>query len=125
MPTVDERVEDLIAVMDAAGVERAHVLGLSEGGPVAIALAATYPERVETLALFGSGARTVGDETDEQREARRAGVRYFHQRWGTEESVTLDVFGPSVGRRRRLPGLGAPLRAAVGDPGRARRAARR
>ena len=96
LPTVDQRVEDLVAVMDAAGFERAHLLGLSEGGPVAIALAATYPERVETLTLFGSGARIVGDETDEERDARLAGVRYFHERWGTEESVTLDVFGPSV-----------------------------
>jgi pimeloyl-ACP methyl ester carboxylesterase/DNA-binding SARP family transcriptional activator len=96
LPTVDQRVEDVVAVMDAAGVARAHVLGLSEGGPVAIALAATYPERVETLALFGSGARIVGDETDEEREARRALVRVFHERWGTEETVTLDVFAPSA-----------------------------
>jgi pimeloyl-ACP methyl ester carboxylesterase/DNA-binding SARP family transcriptional activator len=96
LPTIDQRVEDLVAVMDAAGLARAHLLGLSEGGPVAIALAATYPERVETLALFGSGARTVGDETEEEREARRAGNRYFHRRWGTEDTVTLDVFAPSV-----------------------------
>ena len=78
MPTVDQRVEDLVAVMDAAGFERAHLLGLSEGRPVAIALAATYPERVASLALFGSGARTIGDETDDERESRRGGVRYFH-----------------------------------------------
>jgi len=96
MPTIDERVEDLLAVMDTADLERAHVLGLSEGGPVAIALAATYPDRVQTLTLFGSGARTVGDETDEEREARLAGVRWFHRTWGTEQSVTLDVFAPSV-----------------------------
>ena len=96
LPTVDQRVEDLVAVMDAAGFERAHVLGLSEGGPVAIALAATYPERVETLALFGSGARIIGDETREERDARRDAEAYFHRTWGTEESVTLDVFGPSV-----------------------------
>ena len=55
MPTVDQRVEDLVAVMRAAGVDRAHLLGLSEGGPVAIALAATYPERVESLTLISSG----------------------------------------------------------------------
>jgi len=96
MPTVDQRVEDAVAVMDAAGIERAHLLGISEGGPVAIALAATYPDRVETLALFGSGARMVGDETAEERDARRAGERFFHRRWGTDETVTLDVFGPSV-----------------------------
>ena len=96
MPTVDQRVEDVVAVMDAAGCDRAHVLGLSEGGSVAIALAATYPERVETLTLFASGARMVGDETDEQRATRRGAVHLFHERWGTDESVTLGVFAPSV-----------------------------
>jgi pimeloyl-ACP methyl ester carboxylesterase/DNA-binding SARP family transcriptional activator len=96
MPTVDERVEDLVAVMDAAGYQRAHVLGISEGGPVSIALASTYPERVETLGIYGSGARMVGDLDDEEREARRALVRFFHERWGTDESVTLQVFAPSI-----------------------------
>ena len=96
MPTIDQRVEDLVAVMDAAGVGRAHLLGLSEGGPVAIALAATYPERVETLTLFGSGARMVGDLTDEERETRHGRLRYFRDRWGTDESITLDLFAPSV-----------------------------
>lgn len=97
MPTVDQRVEDLVAVMDAAGFERAHVLGLSEGGPVAIALAATYPDRVESLTLFGSGARVVPDDVDEDERARRlSGNRYFHEVWGTEESVTLAAFAPSI-----------------------------
>ena len=96
IPTVDQRVEDLVAVMDAAGVARGHLLGISEGGPVAIALAATYPERVESLAMFGSAARLVGDETDEERDSRRGGARVFQERWGTDESVTLDVFAPSI-----------------------------
>lgn len=96
MPTIDERVEDLVAVMDAAGYHRAHLLGISEGGPVAIALAATYPERVESLAMFGSGARVVGDLDEEQRAVRAREVRFFHERWGTDESVTLAVFAPSL-----------------------------
>lgn len=96
MPTNDERVEDAVAVLDAVGWDRAHLLGVSEGGPAAIALAATYPERVDTLALFGSGARIVGDETDEERAQRLSGVAYFRERWGTEQSVTLDVFAPGV-----------------------------
>lgn len=96
LPTIDQRVEDLVAVMDAAGLQRAHLLGLSEGGPVAVTLAATYPERVETLTLFGSAARIIGDETDDEREARRALTRYWHARWGTEESVTLVRFAPSA-----------------------------
>lgn len=98
MPTIDERVEDLGAVMDAAGLARAHVLGLSEGGPVAIAFAATYADRVQTLTLLGSGARLHGDETDEERAARLDGVRYFVRRWGTDDTVTLDVFAPGVAR---------------------------
>lgn len=96
MPTVDERVEDLVAVMDAAGYDRAHLLGISEGGPVAVALAATYPERVETLGLYGCGARMVGDLDEEGRAERRAQVALFHERWGTDESITLPVFAPSV-----------------------------
>ena len=97
MPTIDQRVEDLVAVMDAAGFDRAHLLGLSEGGPVALALCATYPERVESLTLLASGARTVADDLDpEHRDRRLSGVRYFHEKWGTDESVTLDAFAPSV-----------------------------
>jgi pimeloyl-ACP methyl ester carboxylesterase/DNA-binding SARP family transcriptional activator len=97
MPTIDQRVEDLVAVMDAAGFDRSHVLGLSEGGPVAIALAATYPERVESLTLFASGARIVADDLDpDNREQRLSGVRYFQEVWGTEKSVTLAAFAPSV-----------------------------
>lgn len=96
MPTIDERVEDLVAVMDAAGYDQAHLLGISEGGPVAIALAATYPERVETLGLFGSGARIVGDLSEQERDERRAGVAVFRDRWGTDRSVTLRLFAPSI-----------------------------
>ena len=98
MPTVDQRVEDLIAVMDAAGIRRAHLAGISEGGPVALALAATYPDRVETLALWGSGARIVGDETEDERAARRTVFEVFRESWGSDESVTLDLFAPSVAR---------------------------
>ena len=96
MPTIDQRVEDLVAVMDAAGFDRAHLVGLSEGGPVAIALAATYPERVESLTLMAAGARTVPDDEGPERERRLAGVRFFQERWGTDESVTLDAFAPSI-----------------------------
>ena len=56
MPTLEERMDDLRAVMDDAGVARAVVFGVSEGGGMAILFAATYPERVESLALFGAFA---------------------------------------------------------------------
>jgi class 3 adenylate cyclase len=56
-PTLEESMEDLRAVLDDAGSQRAAVLGISEGGPAAILLAATYPDRVTHLVLFGTSAR--------------------------------------------------------------------
>jgi pimeloyl-ACP methyl ester carboxylesterase len=58
-PTLDERVDDIRAVMDAVGVERAHMFGVSEGGALSIAFAAHYPHRVESLILYGSYPRKV------------------------------------------------------------------
>jgi DNA-binding SARP family transcriptional activator/pimeloyl-ACP methyl ester carboxylesterase len=53
---LEERMEDAHAVLNAAGLERAHVLGWSEGGPLAIRLAASHPERVLSLILYGTQA---------------------------------------------------------------------
>lgn len=96
MPTMDERVEDLRAVMDDAGIGRAYLLGVSEGGPVALSFAATYPTRVEGVVLVCSGARTVPDESPERREAGRDRLERFIECWGTDASVTLDGFAPSI-----------------------------
>lgn len=96
MPTMDERVEDLRAVMAHAGIERAHLLGVSEGGPMALALAATYPDLVESVVLVCSGARIIGDATEEDPVALREGYALFAGRWGTEETVALDVLAPSL-----------------------------
>ena len=56
-PTLEDRMQDLRAVMDAAGSERAALFGLSEGGPMSVLFAATYPERVSALVLYGTFAR--------------------------------------------------------------------
>src|SRR5947207_12829559 len=58
MPSLDLRMDDVRAVMDAAGSERAAQLGISEGGPLATLFAATYPERCRGLVLYGSFARS-------------------------------------------------------------------
>ena len=55
----EERVDDIRAVMDACGLERAHLLGTSEGGAMSIGFATTYPDRVRSLVLYGSFARRV------------------------------------------------------------------
>jgi class 3 adenylate cyclase len=51
-----ERTDDIRAVMDACGVQRAALWGVSEGGPMCVLFAATYPERISHLIIYGSGA---------------------------------------------------------------------
>ena len=55
----EERMDDITAVMDAVGYERAVIGGMSEGGPLALLFAATYPERVEKLLLYATWARAT------------------------------------------------------------------
>src|SRR5688500_11514520 len=59
MPTREERMDDVRAVMDAAGSKRAALIGLSEGGPMSLLFAATYPDRASALVLWVSFARTM------------------------------------------------------------------
>lgn len=57
LPSIEQRMDDVRAVMDAAGVERAAILAMSEGGGMAMSFAAAYPERVSALVLFGVFAK--------------------------------------------------------------------
>lgn len=57
--TLEDRMDDVRAVMDAAGVRRAALVGISEGGPLSLLFAASYPDRVQSLTLFASFARAV------------------------------------------------------------------
>lgn len=58
-PTLEERIDDLRAVMEAAGSERAAVVGISEGVPMSLLFAATHPELVSALVLYGGMARST------------------------------------------------------------------
>ena len=102
LPGLDERVDELRAVMDAAGVERAFLHGVSEGGPMAVMFAATYPERVQGLVLEGTAASLLSDE-DRRRRATAEGLAAARQRWadfcrawGTDRSLTVGLFAPSL-----------------------------
>ncbi len=57
IPTLEQRMDDVRVVMDAVGSERAALFGVSEGGPMSILFAATYPERTVALLIYGSYAR--------------------------------------------------------------------
>ena len=58
-PTLEESVDDLRAVMDAAGCDRADLLGISEGGTMAMLMTASYPDRVNALVLYGTFSRLL------------------------------------------------------------------
>ena len=64
VPDLETRMDDLRAVMDAAGSERAVVFGCSEGGPLSVLFAATYPERVKALVLFGAFVKRSDPDDD-------------------------------------------------------------
>jgi pimeloyl-ACP methyl ester carboxylesterase len=88
LPSLDLRMDDARAVMDAVGIECAALIGISEGGPMAALFAATYPQRCRGLVLYGTFARSYS--TPEELEAR---LRYINQAWGS--GGILQRFGPS------------------------------
>ena len=97
VPSLDTHVDDLRAVMDAAGVDRAFIQGVSEGGPMAMLFAVTYPSRVHGLILDGTAAVLVPpSEAPEARVQRLAEREMWLERWGTEKSLTLAAMAPSV-----------------------------
>ena len=59
LPTLEQRMDDVRAVMDAAGSERAALMGVSEGGPLCALFAATYPDRTAALVMIGAYARRL------------------------------------------------------------------
>jgi pimeloyl-ACP methyl ester carboxylesterase/DNA-binding CsgD family transcriptional regulator len=98
LPTLETRMDDVRAVMDAVGSTRAALLGASEGGPMAILFAATYPQRVRALVLYGSYAHfhtwVMG------REALEGFIAGIESSWGTGASVTR--FAPERGKDERF-----------------------
>jgi class 3 adenylate cyclase len=96
---IEERMDDMRAVMDAVGYDRAYVGGISEGGPIAMLFAATYPERVDGLILMGTGAKfgasvdyPIGIDADQLRPVQDALV----ENWGTPDSLLTSLWMPSM-----------------------------
>lgn len=99
---LETRMDDVRAVMDAAGSDRAALFGISEGGPMTVLFAATYPERTTASVLYGSNGPvlTWTPETPWQR-SREESLRRIEEaerRWGTYESsrdAVADWVAPS------------------------------
>jgi pimeloyl-ACP methyl ester carboxylesterase len=92
VPTLEERMDDVRAVMDAVGSHQAALFGISEGGAMSVLFAATYPERTRALVLYGTYGHFSSwvvppDKID-------AALDRMEKNWGTGES--LHLFAPSV-----------------------------
>jgi class 3 adenylate cyclase len=100
--TLEERMDDVRAVMDAAGSERAALFGMSEGGPMSLLFAATYPQRATALVIYGSYARHPALDVEGRWDERRA---LINRAWGSGEYM-LQFFAPSLANdeetKRRL-----------------------
>jgi len=103
LPTLEQRMDDVRAVMDGVGTEQAALFGASEGGPMCALFAATYPQRVRSLVMYGGYARGFpeGDypwattrwaTTPEDLDAM---LEIVEETWGEPEEF-LGLWGPSV-----------------------------
>ncbi len=88
--TLEERMDDLRAVMDAVGSDRAAIYGGSEGGALALVFAATYPARVSALVLYGAYPRISWAPDYEDglpEDTWAAGLRYLEENWGRAQAT--------------------------------------
>jgi class 3 adenylate cyclase len=96
--TLEERMDDVRAVMDAAGSERAALLGMSEGATMCMLFAATYPQRTSALVLWGAMARSTAAEgypwAPPKEALREANEELIAPLWG--QGATIDIFSPSL-----------------------------
>lgn len=93
-PTFESWVKDLETVVDAAGLERFPLLGISQGGAVAVAYAARHPERVTKLVLYGTYAqgRLVRARSEEDAREHQLQVELARLGWGRDEPAFRQVF---------------------------------
>ncbi len=113
LPAMDERMDDVRAVMDAVGMERAAVFGISEGGSLATLFAAHHPDRCDALIVYGAFAQfTSWFPTD---EALQGLFDYIESGWGTGESLPL--FAPTFGDDAALKQWWGRFERLGADPG--------
>jgi pimeloyl-ACP methyl ester carboxylesterase len=120
-PTLEQRVDDVRAVMDAAGSEQAALFGISEGGPMSILFAATHPERVTALVLHGAMARTTEAPdypwASPEDALRESAAELIAPYWGQESAAIVELFAPSFAHDPQALEFAARMERSAASPG--------
>jgi class 3 adenylate cyclase len=120
--TLEERMDDVRAVMDAAGSERAALLGMSEGATMCLLFAATYPQRTDALVLWGAMAKSTEADDYPWAPPREALVEAQEELvaplWG--QGATIEIFMPSLAENRQAREQQARLERQAASPLRVR-----
>jgi class 3 adenylate cyclase len=118
-PTLEQRMDDVRAVMDAAGSSRAALIGISEGVPMSILFAATYPDRVQALVCSGGMARSTADDdypwAAPAAALIEAGTELIAPHWGT--GAMIEVVAPSHADDPEARAFFARMERATASPG--------
>jgi class 3 adenylate cyclase len=116
VPSIEDRMDDVRAVLDAAKSERAALLGVADGGPIAIVFAVTYPERTRALILSNTAARRAWAPDypfGATEEAAAARLEQIERDWGTGCGPQADRFPEARPAFAHLERLAGTPRAAV------------
>ena len=103
LPTLEQRMDDIRAVMDAAGSSRAVIFGISEGGPLSTLFAATYPARTAALIMYGAYTKSIRADDypwAPTREEHEAAFKAYEKHWGTP--IGLKILAPSAANDERV-----------------------
>ena len=118
--TLEQRMEDVRAVMDAVGSEQAALMGISEGGPMSILFAATYPEGTTALVMYGAYAKRAWAEDYPFGWKNEDWDRFFanvENHWGTPRGLDLNIWAPSVAHDESVKKAVAAYLRAAASPG--------
>jgi pimeloyl-ACP methyl ester carboxylesterase/class 3 adenylate cyclase len=118
--SLEQRMADVQAIMDDAGSERAALFGVSEGGPMSILFAASYPQRTAALVIYGSYAKRswapdypFGWNEDKWNTV----LTNIERHWGTPKGVDLNMWAPSIANDEERANRTAAYFRAAASPG--------
>jgi pimeloyl-ACP methyl ester carboxylesterase/class 3 adenylate cyclase len=121
VPTLEQRVDDVRAVMDAAECEQAAMFGISEGGPMSVLFAAAHPARVTSLVLYGAMGRTTEAPdypwASPAEALRESAAELIAPYWGQPTGGMVEVFAPSLADDPRAAEFTARMERSAASPG--------